>query len=181
MKNIIYPKTWQEALWLALACLDYQKKKNAYDQKPLLRRLVVLALGRVPRNPAPGMTAEGYALRYTQLFNEKHKIGRRRDFDGASSVFLGLRYSSEDLMPVLSFTFMECGTGYSLRAKFHRDGHIEYLPCPYPDSEVCFTINNINDMPKREGHSLLFEEYARMKEIAVSAMSDIASNILKFD
>ena len=179
MNTVITPKTWQEAFRLAVACYDYRKKKNAYERKPFLLRFIELILGRAPRDPAPGMTAEGYALRYTQLFNEKHKIGRRRDFDGASSVFLGLRYSSEDVMPVLGFTFMECGTGYSLRAKFHRDGHIEYLPCPYPDSEVCFTINNINDMPKKEGHSPLFEEYARMKEIAVSAMSDIASNISK--
>jgi len=152
MKNNPVPRTWEEALVLAVKKFDYEVAIAGFNKKNIIVRFFLMVSGKKPSNPCPGWPSETLASKYVQLFNEQYHIGKRREINSRDYVYVGLKYQVEDRLPVLNATYMEDGTGYVLRMKFNRNGGFEYRPCPYPESEFCFSVKRL---PVRCGLQLL--------------------------
>jgi len=158
----------------ALRKHDYEVGICEFGQKDMLTRIWLTLTGRKPKDPLPGISSESLSIRYVDGFNEAHGIGKRINLGNGSSVHCVLRYQTEDRLPVLSATYMEDGTGYVMKIRFWRDGGIQYLPCPYPDSEFCLTVQEMPNRPDVEELQKIVSLIPSLKQEIRDAMKAIS-------
>lgn len=148
--NTINNKTWSEVMKMALQKREFNGAMNQFMAEPFMKRMILTILGKKPRDPYPGYEADGLATRYVQIFDETYHCGKRIEIGNGDTLFWGLRFWQEDLLPSFDVTFYHDGTAYSLRMKFLEDGGIEYCKCLYPYSEFGITMYSIDQLPDDE-------------------------------
>lgn len=128
--------TWQETMRLCLKKFYFQLTMNSHRESGIMRRLINVALRRLPKDPAPLFPAESLAIMYTRKFNEHYLVGWRKELGGTDTIFCGLRYKVGTNLPVLSVTYYEDGTAYCERYRFREDGTYVQEGPEYPVSEM---------------------------------------------
>ena len=164
---------WRVAMAFALRKYDYERDNYEFKQENALARIWLTLTGRKPKDPLPGMSSESLSIRYVNGFNDAHGIGKRIDLGNDSSVHCILRFQTEDRLPVLSVTYMENGTGYVMKMKLLRNGGIQYLPCPFPYSEFCFTVQEMPTRPKVEELQKVVSLLPSLKQEIWDAMKEV--------
>lgn len=64
------PNTWQAALALCIRKKAFEKQEETIASLPFFRRIFTCLSGNLIKDPLKGISADGVALRYVQLYND---------------------------------------------------------------------------------------------------------------
>ena len=131
--------TYKDSLIMAVRKLDYQKAMAHHDRKPLIGRIADVVLFRMPKDPCKKMTPEGFALQFTNIYNQEKGLGKRVDTREGDSIRMSVGYNAATMLPVVTVTLYQNGCYFQERKAFQRNGSVEEWGCAYPLSECGLT------------------------------------------